>query len=498
MTLLNTESIKQFSQKVKVPSSKRSPAKSPILHIGIGGFHRSHQAYTWHKLAQEYPQEYADWTITGVCLLPGDQKLVNDLKEQDNLYTLRMRASSGTEQVEVINSIANVLLAPGDRAEIIARIADVDTKIISFTITEGGYNMDYENHVFRADHPAIQQDLANRDVPQTIFGYLAHGLSIRKATGTTGLTCMSCDNIQENGAILQFALLSFLDLYDQDLKAWVEKNVFFPNSMVDRITPVATEADKAEFESQYGLRDNVLVVSEDYFQWVLEDKGLNGIPPLDLVGVEIVSDVRPYEELKLGILNAGHSLVGFLGEALGYRTIHEAVVDKSIAAFFDQYALHEATPVLTPIAKVDFSAYYQKVKSRFANAMINDSTARIVSGSSDKIPKFILPIVTKQLNTSNPQIDAAVLVIAAWWFYLRNAYRNDGMAEVIDNQKAELLPLFADEASSAVKFIEFKPIFGNLSSSSLVMSKFHTYVDWFDTGFETKGFSNFMQEDARK
>ncbi|WP_262244949.1 mannitol dehydrogenase family protein [Parapedobacter soli] len=476
MAKLDRKTLDRLPASVQLPQAAIDGGKSHILHIGVGAFHRAHQAYTWYQLRQRYPQQYADWTILGVCLMPSDQAFVQQFAEQDHLYALRMCPADGEDEITVIDTITNVLYGPEEPVAVIRAIANADTKVISFTITEGGYNIDFEGHQFIWSNAAVQQDLHPANAPITVFGYLARGLAERKERGAGGLVLMSCDNIQENGQVLRHALLAFLERYDPELKRWVVESVSFPNSMVDRITPVSAPADRDRFEADFGIRDEVLVVSEDYFQWVLEDKGLAGIPPLGEVGVQVVDDVRPYEAMKLGILNAGHSLVGLLGDAMGYTKIHEAIEDRQIAAVFEQYAMHEAIPVLPPAGGVDLPAYFQTVRSRFSNAMINDSTDRIISGSSDKIPKFLLPVVNRNLKRDDPHVAISALVVAAWWYYLHRANRRDGMQSVVDNKRDELKAIFEDESTSARRFLQCRAIFGILEDNALFIGRYNDNV----------------------
>jgi len=481
MTRLNDSTINRLQGLLDLPSPIKGTGKNHIVHFGVGGFHRSHQAYAWHRLRQEHPAQYADWSILGVSLMPTDGTLVKHLREQDYLYALRMRSAAGTDEIQVINSIRTVLYGPEDTTAIVEAIANGDTKLISFTITEGGYNVDDEARRFIWENEAVRDDLAPSSAPKTIFGFLARGLQKRRLSNQ-GVVLLSCDNIQHNGDILRFALLSFLEKYDQELREWVAAHVRFPNSMVDRITPVTTEDDKRDFEARFGLRDEALVVSEAYFQWVLENSGLDGIPPLSDVGVQLVSDVRPYEAMKLGLLNAGHSLVGLLGDALGYTKIHDAIGDRQISPLFDRYALCEAIPVLTPIEGVDFHRYVETVKSRFSNAMINDSTARIISGSSDKIPKFILPTIEKQRSRDKPQMDVAALIIAAWWYYLYRAYNQDGMAQLADSKRDEFRLIFQDSHGSADRFLAYRPVFADLGKVTRFREKYMECVAGFREG----------------
>lgn len=441
------------------------PHRTHILHVGVGAFHRSHQALVWDQLRRFDPVRYADWGITGVCLMPSDRALVQQLRKQNMHYTLREFSAQGTSHTRQIQSIDQVLLGPDDREAILSRISDRHTRVISLTITEGGYEIGRSlEHILKGE------------APQTVFHYLALGLDQRRRDGQRGLILMSCDNIQENGAVLKAALDPCLAAIDPALPGWVEESVYFPNSMVDRITPATRTADVDALEQETGHRDEALVVSEDYFQWVLEDQVRALLPPIANFGVTFVPDVRPYEQLKLSVLNAGHSLVGFLGEAMGYRSIHESLTDPLIAAAFDQYALQEAIPVLSPLNGVDYAAYYQRVKSRFANPMLQDSTARIMAGSSDKIPKFLLPILRAQLALPSPQIDMATLVVALWWQYLDGIAQRAAWEELMDTRRDALRVLFEDSSSSAERLINYEPIFGELSGSDRFVSRYYKLI----------------------
>jgi len=475
MKILSRKNSLELDPEIFVP--KYTVSNPQILHVGIGGFHRSHQAYAISKLLELDPITYADWRIIGVGFMPKDKILVEAFKKQESIYALRMVASNNKEEVRLIDAINEMLHVDNDTDAIISRMSDRNTKIISFTITEGGYFYDFENQEFNLLNIDIQHDLVNKDFPKTVFGYLAKGLTKRREQNSPGLILLSCDNILGNGHILKLALLSFLESYDNRLKSWVEENVSFPNSMIDRITPVPNEADKTEFFAKYGVYDNCLVVSEDYFQWIIEKElGDTNFPPLEKVGVEFVSDVSQYEIMKLSILNAGHTLVGLLGYVLDYETIHESVQDSRISAIFDSFILDEVIPVLSPIVNLSYKQYYSTVKSRFANAMINDSTARIISGTSDKFPKFVIPTIIKQLNLDKPNVRYAALITACWWSYLNNEKKRNNMANVIDQQQSIFQSIFEDESMSIDLFLGYRPIFGDLKDNALFYSYYKEMV----------------------
>lgn len=483
MSHLSQEIIHQLPESIIVPAAIDLLPTNHILHIGVGGFHRSHQAYAIAKLLELDPVAYQAWRITGVGLMPNDRILMDAFKEQDNLYALRTVAADQSEEVTIINAISEMLHAQSDAPLIIDKIADSNTKLISFTITEGGYNFDFKNNRFLLENELIQHDLISTNQPKTVFGFLARGLQKRRQNGQSGLTLLSCDNIIGNGKVLEHAVLSFLGAFDVDLKKWAQRQLQFPNSMVDRITPTPNEHDKNAFQQQYGFRDNCLVVAEDYFQWVIEKPvGDPNFPPLGKIGVEFVQDVSVYEEMKLGVLNAGHTLVGLLGDALGYQTIHDAVADKDIAAAYKQFCLQEVIPVLPELPKLDYTNYFEKVRSRFSNAMINDSTARIISGSSDKFPKFVLPTVQKQFRTSDVKVSYAALIAAAWWNYLNREMQRNDMEEVQDQKRAVWKEIFQNEQLSITAFLAYDEVFDNLSQKGEFVEAYQASVLAFQQG----------------
>lgn len=477
MTILNKRNLGLLPRTVHFFNQGKSVSDNQLMHIGIGGFHRSHQAFALAKLIDSNPDQYSEWRITGVGLMPNDLKLVQDFDKQDQLYALRTIAPDQSEKVYIIPVVDEMLHASTHSQEIIDKIANPHTKVISFTITEGGYQIDFEQKRFMIEQESIQHDLRYKSQPRTVFGFLAAGLSKRIDKGDHPLLLLSCDNILGNGDALRFSLLSFLEMYDSKLRSWVEEYITFPNSMVDRITPVATEADKDSFELQYGVRDNCLVVSEEFFQWVIEKPlGEENFPALETVGVQFVEHVAPYESMKLSILNAGHTLVGLLGDALGYDKIHTSVQDNRIWNLFDCFVSREVIPVLEPIDGVDYQVYFEQVRARFSNAMINDSTARIISGTSDKFPKFVLPTIQKQLLREEKQMEISALIIALWWKYLLKAMKSDGMAHVQDNLVSSWKHIFEDEKYSAERFLRFSTVFLDLADQEEFYSNYWSAV----------------------
>ena len=449
----------------------------PILHFGVGGFHRSHQAWALQQLISNYPQEFGDWGITGVGILPGDAAFAKTLRNQECLYFVERFTPGGERSTVLITAIKEMLHVAEDYDAILARIASPQTRVISFTITEGGYNVDYSNNTFIWGTPAVQSDLLKNGVPKTVFRVLAEGLKKRMMENSTPVVLMSCDNVQHNGDILRLALLEFLRRFDPSLIAWVEQHVAFVKTMVDRITPATTPKQKDDFSKASGFNDDCLVVCEDFFQWIVErEPALAGIP-LQQMGATLVEDVAPYEKMKLRLLNGGHSLTGLLGYAMGYNYIHEAILDETINAFYRRYCSVEVIPTLDELPDVSYVVYVKQLVSRFSNPMINDNVGRIILGSSDKLPKFVLPVISDQLKKGTGAIQFGVLILAGWYYYLETEFRKNEMEHVQDLNKDLLLMLFRDPSWKADMFFERLPMLHTVKNEPQVKDLFLNYLD---------------------
>lgn len=469
-----TEAIQEL-----LPSSHVNDASctSPVLHFGVGAFHRAHQARALQNLidGSRVPQ-FEDWSITGVCILPQDIKFVEEFKKQDCLYFLQSFSPEGDKNTKLISAIREIFHTSTDYEQVLERIAAACTKIISFTITEGGYNVDFNKNTFIWESPAVKADILREGAPNTVFRILAEGLKRRMEEKSGPIVLMSCDNIQHNGDVLKLALLSFLDAFDSSIIPWVEAHVTFAKTMVDRITPAATEARRKDFEQETGIRDNCLVVCENYFQWIIEKHPSLSHLPLQNMGAVLVDEVAPYEKMKLRLLNGGHSLTGLLGYALGYDRIHTAIKDTRINAIFRHYCFNEVIPTLDDITEVRYADYVQELISRFSNPMINDSATRIISGSTDKLPKFIVPVIADQLKQDVPQITLGVLILAAWYYYLDVEFNKNQMQDVIDTNKEILIDLFNRPGWDAVQFADNAPVMDAWCNQPIVKELFIRYT----------------------
>jgi mannitol 2-dehydrogenase len=460
---LNDNNLSLISDRIKIPEYDREKLETGIVHIGVGNFHRAHEAYYTDLILQS---GIRDWGICGVGLLKGDYKMHKILTQQDGLYTLLEFGSSDAPSARVIGSIVDYLYGPEDPANVIERMSDPLIKIISLTITEGGYNFDSSTGEFNFSNPLIQWDLANPDHPKTVFGYLTQALKRRKEQNLHGVTLLSCDNIQQNGEVCKKMLLDYMKKAETGLVNWVRTNCTFPNSMVDRITPVTKPSAIDHIKTKYGFLDQWPVPCEPFVQWVIEDNFARGRPEWEMVGVQFVGDVEPYEKMKIRLLNAGHSLLGLSGTLLGYQTIDEAVQDELLSSLLRKFMDEEVTPVLGVIEGIDLEKYKESLIERFSNPFIKDDLSRICAETSAKMPKFLIPTIQEQINRRG-SIQFGAAIIASWCRYLEMYNTNGYNYEVQDVMRDELLQRAkTSRIADPLAFLKIKSVFGNLSESS--------------------------------
>ena len=416
------------NQMIKTVDYDRSNTKSGILHIGVGNFHRAHEAYYTDQLLRLDPSQ-KDWAITGAMLLPSDERLYNALKDQDGIYTLTVCGRDGKDEAFEIGSIKDVVWAKKDPEKVIEKIADPTTKIVSMTITEGGYNIDKETGEFDLDNESVRKDLANPSNPETVFGFVAEGLRRRKADGAGKVTILTCDNLQHNGDTARKAFMSFIKAQDPALAEWAEKNVTFPNSMVDRITPATRPEDIERLNKKNGTDDKAPVYAEDFIQWVVEDNFANGRPKWEEVGVQFTDDVTPYENMKLSLLNASHSLLSYPSFLSGYRKVDEAMKDERIRKFVKDFMDIDITPYVPAPRNVDLDEYKQTLIERFSNSSVSDQVARLCFDGLAKFPVYLIPNVTKMVKDGKDLTRVAYL-FAAYYDYLK--YKTDDSGETFE------------------------------------------------------------------
>lgn len=458
---LNERSLSHLPDAVRVPRYDRSQVTYGIVHFGVGGFHRAHQALYMDNYLEQHPG--SDWGICGVGLLEFDQKMRDVLAAQDCLYTLVERSPEG-DNARVIGSITQYLFAPDDREAVIETLADPQCRIVTLTITEGGYYVVEGTGEFDLNHPTIQHDLQNPDAPHGVYGVLTAALDRRRQRGIMPFTVLSCDNLQGNGDLVGSMLTAFARHQNPDLGHWIEANVAFPNSMVDRITPSTTPADIQMVRDRFGVDDLWPVVAEPFLQWVIEDKFCGGRPDWESVGVQLTDDVKPYELMKLRLLNASHSLLGYLGVLLGYTYSSEAMNDALIRQVVERM-MDEVSSTLSPLPGIQLDRYKQTLIERFANPKVRDQLSRLCLNGSDKIPKFILGSVRDKLAQGG-SITHLSFAIAAWFRYLQGK-DDQGRAIVVEDPLADVLVERAKAGGEYPRsLLNLSQIFGDLAQSS--------------------------------
>ena len=476
MPPLNAQTLSSFGDPVATPAYDRGGVTAGIVHFGVGGFHRAHQAMYLDGLMNEGLRNEngaLEWGICGVGVLPGDRRMKEAMDAQDCLYTLVLKYPDGTFEPRVIGSIVEYLFAPDDPEAVIEKMAAEATRIVSLTVTEGGYNFNAVTGEFMADNKDIQHDLALPNQPRTTFGLITAAIERRRERGRPAFTIMSCDNIQGNGDAARRSFVAFAALRDPALATYVTENVRFPNSMVDRITPVTTDDDRALVRDRFGIDDGWPVVCEPFTQWALEDAFPLGRPPFEDAGVQVVPDVEPYELMKLRLLNASHQALCYFGYLAGYRLVHDVAQDPLFAEFLLAYMDREATPTLEPVPGIDLDEYKHQLIDRFSNAQVKDTVARLCAESSDRIPKWLLPVIRHNLQ-SGGEILRSTAVVASWARYAEGVDEQGEPIEVVDRLSDQLTETAKRQRDEPLAFIQNRDLFGDLVDDERFVSAYRS------------------------
>ncbi|RLP75584.1 mannitol dehydrogenase family protein [Mycetocola tolaasinivorans] len=432
-----------------LPTYDRAGVRTGIVHFGLGNFHRAHQAMFLDRLLTL--GEGNEWGICGVGVMPGDARMRDVLAAQDSLYTLVLKSGTGELDARVIGSIHDYRFAPDDREAVLSELTAETTRIVSLTVTEGGYRLPEEG----------------TENPLGVFDLIVTGLARRRAAGTVPFTVMSCDNLPGNGEVARRVIIEAARRHDAELAEWIAENVAFPSSMVDRITPVTTDADRALVRDSFGIEDAWPVVAEPFVQWVLEDHFTAGRPALEKVGVQLVSDVAPYEKMKLRLLNASHQGMAYFGLLSGHTFAHEATTDPRIVAFLHGF-LAESRPTLDPVPGIDLDDYVNTLFERFTNPAIADTLNRLATDAGSRIPTFVLPTIEDNLAAGRDVTFGAALV-ASWVFQLER----DGHAQPAQTEiEHDLTALAARLEAEPLAIIGYAPVFGDLASQEAFVAPY--------------------------
>ncbi len=408
----------------------RADVKAGIMHIGVGNFHRAHLEYYTNHLLEIDPSQ-RNWGICGAMLLPQDQKLYEALKSQDNEYTLTVCGRDGHNDAYRIGSLVELYWAGVEPEKILDKIACKDIRIITMTITEGGYNIARSDGEFILDDEGVVYDIAHPTAPKTVFGYVAEGLRRRKAAGSGPITILSCDNLQHNGDTARRAFTTFIGAQDKELLKWVEENVTFPNSMVDRITPATKPEDIVRLNKENGTNDAAPVYTEDFIQWVVEDKFAAGRPNWEKVGAEFGDEVKKWEHTKLSLLNASHIMLAYPSYIGGYRQVDKAMRDSRIEKLLRVFMNTDITPYVPAPTGADLGVYKQTLIERFANQSVSDQVKRLCLDGLSKFPVYLIPNLAKMVK-DGVDLTRVAFLIASYRHYLKYKVDDNGEAYELD------------------------------------------------------------------
>jgi len=452
---LHPGSLDDLHPAIDVPDYDRDALVPAVVHIGVGGFHRAHQAVYFDDLARS--GRSSEWGVVGVGL--HSPRMRDALVGQDNLYAVVERGPE-SDQVHVVKVITDYLYAPDDPGAVLDRLTDERTRLVTLTITGSSY----PTGALDPEDPDVAADVRTPETPGTAFGYVVEALRRRREAGTAPFTVLSCDNLQHNGDVTKAAVLATAELRDAELAAWIGEHVTFPSSMVDRITPETTPEEREAIAREHGLDDTWPVITEPFSQWIVEDDFCNGRPPLDEVGVQFVDNVSCYEIMKTRLLNGSHCALAYLGHLAGFRTTDEAMADDRMRAFVEGY-LEEVAALLLAVPGIDLPSYRATLVERFSNTRLSDGLDRLARRGSTKVPTYVLPSLRQALDQDRPRRHV-VLATAAWLRYLRGVDYAGAPIEFADAQADRLTQLARAGGTDPHPFLEESGVFGSLGDSA--------------------------------
>ncbi|WP_411891224.1 mannitol dehydrogenase family protein [Yoonia sp. SDW83-1] len=468
---LSNATLSQLPQHVDRPTYDRSAITPGIVHIGLGNFHRAHQAWYLHRLMQQ--GEALDWGIIGAGVRPGDAVQRDRLAAQDYLTTLIELDPNG-RSAEVTGVMIGFVPVEADNAALIAQMADPAIRIVSLTVTEGGYYMDPVTKGFDAGHVDIQHDTANPDAPRTAFGAIVAALKHRRAKGIGPFTVQSCDNLQGNGEILRQTVVSLARLSDPDLAHWIDTHCTFPNAMVDCIVP-ATGPKELELARTFDIEDASPVTHENFRQWVMEDSFCAGRPDWDKVGATFTSDVHAYESMKIRILNGGHQLIANPAEVLSIATISECMEHPLIRAYFHKVVGSEIAPHVASVPGMTPADYAKLVERRFSNPEILDTVRRVAFDGSSRHTGFVIPVIRDAL-TSGGQIEGLALSQAIWARMCEGTREDGSVIAANDPTWGTLTDVATAARSNPALWLEQHALYGDLAGNTAFREAFTRWL----------------------
>jgi mannitol 2-dehydrogenase len=457
---------------VAVPRYDPAKITPGILHFGVGNFHRAHLAVYLDDLFNQGLNH--DWGIIGAGVMSFDEKIQAALAGQDYLSTIVEQDNDRSAARVIAPHVGFV--PPADKAALLNQLADPQIRIVSLTITEGGYFINPATNAFDPQAPAIAQDGKTPDQPSTVFGFIVAGLKARRAKGLAPFTVMSCDNVPHNGVVTKNAVVGLARLSDPKLADWIAGNVAFPNAMVDRITPATGDRERKIAAEEFGVEDAWPVFCEEFKQWVLEDNFTSGRPAFEKAGATIAKDVTPYEYMKLRILNGGHAVIAYPGGLMDVHYVHEAMEHPLIKGFLDKVQVEEIIPTVGPVPNTNITDYYKLITRRFSNPKIGDTERRLCLDGSNRQPKFIVPVIADNLKAGR-SIKGLALESALWCRYCYGETESGKLIEPNDPSWDRLQTLACKSKGDPLKWLTMDDIYGDVAKAPAFRESFAYWLD---------------------
>ena len=464
---LSAANLPSIGKSLAVPNYTHSQLSQGIMHFGVGNFHRAHLAVYLDDLFNKGMNH--DWALVGAGVMPSDEKMRQTLVAQDFLTTV-VEQDNDLSTAHITAPLID-FISPADKAAMIARLANPEIRIVSLTITEGGYFIDPATQKFDPKNASIAADAKNLANSSTVFGFIVAGLKARRAAGTPPFTVMSCDNVPHNGVVTRNAVAGLAELADPALAKWIIANVAFPNAMVDRITPATSDRERKICAETFGVEDQWPIFCEEFKQWVVEDHFPMGRPDFEKVGVQFVKDVTPFEYMKIRILNGGHAVLAYAGGLLDVHYVHEAMEHSLIHAFFDKVERDEIIPTVMPVPGTNIADYYKLIERRFANPKIGDTIRRLALDGSNRQPKFIVPPIADRL-AANKSIKGLALESALWCRYCYGTTDSGKVIEANDPSWDRLQTTAHRAKSNPTAWLAMDDIYGDVGKHPVMVKEF--------------------------
>jgi mannitol 2-dehydrogenase len=482
---LNENNLESIQSAVLKPNYIRSNLSAGILHIGVGNFHRAHLSWYLHRLMQKDLAK--DWAIIGSGITQYDVKMREGLQVQDFLTTLIELDPEGNQSCEVVGPMIGYVPVERNNQKLIIAMSDSNIRIVSLTVTEGGYFLD-ENGDFNLKHPDIIHDINNPNIPKTVFGVIVSALKNRKKNNIGPFTGLSCDNLMQNGNKLKQAIIGIAKEQDLELSEWINQNCTFPNAMVDCIVPRTGEIE-IDIVRNLGIEDLAPVSHEDFRQWVIEDKFCKGRPPWEKVGVQFSDNVHGYEDQKIRILNGGHQILANAAELLNIETVRDAMKNKMIVSLLEKIEKDEIIPHIKPVPGYTPLEYYELIASRFSNPSIQDTTRRVAFDGSSRHAGFLVPSIKDGIK-HNISIIGLSLAEALWARMCEGTREDGSIIEPNDPHWEKLNACAKKSKENPLEWLEQLEIYGDTSKDD----KFRDYFSKWLKMIYQEGVENTLNE----